>query len=137
MNLIYPAVFYPCKQTGGYAVEVPDLPGCLSQGETLTEAMLMINEAAAGWILGEMEDGNPVPPPSPREAIIPDSEEPDGFVNLISLDLDEHARKFGRKVVRKNITIPAYLNTFAESQNLNFSKVLQESLAEKYARFHV
>ena len=42
--------------------------------------------------------------------------------------MDSYAEKYGDKAVRKNLTIPAWLNTFAEKQNINFSKVLQDAL---------
>ena len=32
------------------------------------------------------------------------------------------------EIVRKNVTIPAWLDTFAEKQSINFSRVLQEAL---------
>lgn len=35
MKLTYPACFYPCEEKkGGFTVEVPDLPGCVSEGDT-------------------------------------------------------------------------------------------------------
>jgi predicted RNase H-like HicB family nuclease len=68
MKLIYPAIFYPCEE-GGYTVNVPDLPGCVTEGDTLAEAMLMGIDAASGWILGEIEEGEPVPQPSSIENI--------------------------------------------------------------------
>ncbi|MDR1147084.1 MAG: type II toxin-antitoxin system HicB family antitoxin [Spirochaetaceae bacterium] len=46
MKLTYPAIFY--KGEGGYAVEIPDLPGCVSGAETLSDAILMGTDAAAG-----------------------------------------------------------------------------------------
>lgn len=50
------------------------------------------------------------------------------FLNYLVLDIDAYAEKYGSKAVRKNITIPAWLNTFGEKKNLNFSKVLQDAL---------
>ena len=136
MKLNYPAIFYPCEE-GGYAVDVPDLPGCVTQGETLAEAVLMGIDAASGWLLGEMEDGNPVPPPSHRDAIMPNPDGPkDGFVDMLPLDIDEYAKKYGRKAVRKNVMIPAYLSTFAESQHIDFSHLMQEALAEKHRQYY-
>jgi len=38
MKLTYPAIFYPWDDGLGYTVEVPDLPGCVSEGATLAEA---------------------------------------------------------------------------------------------------
>ena len=47
---------------------------------------------------------------------------------MLVLDIDAYAEKYGSKAVRKNITIPAWLNTYGEKNNINFSKVLQEAL---------
>jgi len=129
LKLTYPAIFY--EGEGGYAVEVPDLPGCTSGGETLAEAIIMATDAASGWVLTELEDGKPVPRASPIEAIRP---EDGGFVSMLVLDMDAYAEKYGNRVVRKNLTIPAWLNTFAEARHINFSQVLQDSLTALYRR---
>lgn len=126
----YPAIFTPFSDNeSGYVVVVPDLPGCTTGGDSLAEAMDMAIDAASGWILGELEEGMPVPPPSKIQDIVP--EEPGSFVNYISLDIDAYAEKYGSKAVRKNLTIPAYLNTAAEKARINFSEVLKEALEKK------
>ena len=130
MKLTYPACFYPCEEKqGGFTVEVPDLPGCVSEGSTLAEAILMGTDAASGWVLDELEDGKPVPKSSSLDNIIPDA---GGFVSMLVLDMDAYAEKYGEKAVRKNLTIPAWLNTFAENNHINFSQVLQDSLTALY-----
>lgn len=70
---------------------MPDLPGCVSGGESLADAILMATDAASGWILDELEDGNAPPKASPLENIIP---EPGGFVNMLVLDMDSYAKKY-------------------------------------------
>jgi len=127
MQLTYPAIFY--EGEGGYAVEVPDLPGCTSGGGSLAEAIIMGTDAASGWVLTELEEGKPVPKASPIDAIRPEA---GGFVSILVLDMDAYAEKYGDKAVRKNLTIPAWLNTFAEAQHINFSQVLQDSLMTLY-----
>jgi predicted RNase H-like HicB family nuclease len=129
MQLTYPAIFY--EGEGGYAVEVPDLPGCTSGGSTLAEAILMGTDAAAGWVLTELEDGRNAPVASPIKKIKPAV---GGFVSMLVLDMDAYAEKYGNKAVRKNLTIPAWLNTFAEAKHINFSQVLQDSLTTLYQR---
>jgi predicted RNase H-like HicB family nuclease len=37
-------------QTGGYWAEVPDLPGCMTQGETMDQLMANACEAIVGWL---------------------------------------------------------------------------------------
>ena len=129
MKLTYPAIFY--EGEGGFAVEVPDLPGCVSGGATLADAIVMGTDAASGWILDELEDGKPVPEASAPGTIRPDT---GGFVSILVLDINAYAEKYGKKAVRKNLTIPAWLNTFAEHRHINFSQVLQDSLAALYKK---
>lgn len=132
MKLTYPAVFYPCiEKKGCYTVEVPDLPGCVSEGKTLADALLMATDAASGWVLDELEDGHPVPSASAFENIIPNS---GGFVTMLVLDMDSYTGKYGAKAVRKNLTIPAWLNTFAEANHINFSQILQDALTALYQK---
>lgn len=125
MKLVYPAIFTPCEKLSGYTVEVPDLPGCVTEGRNLAEAIEMGADAASGWILDEMEDGNNYPAPSNYQEVSCPS---GSFVTLLVLDMDAYAEKYGSKTVRKNITIPAWLNTYGEKNNINFSKVLQDAL---------
>ena len=92
----------------------------------------MATDAASGWVLDEMEEGRPVPAASDRSTIHPDS--PDGFVNILVLDMNAYEERYGNKAVRKNLTIPAWLNTFAETNHVNFSQVLQDALISMYQR---
>ena len=132
MKLSYPAVFYPWEKGAGYTVEVPDLPGCVSEGASFAEAQEMGIDAASGWVLTELEDGKPAPEASNIKSIHPDEE--GAFVSMLVLDMDSYAEKYGKKAVRKNLTIPAWLNTFAEENHINFSKVLRESLTGLYQK---
>ncbi|MCD7736959.1 MAG: type II toxin-antitoxin system HicB family antitoxin [Lachnospiraceae bacterium] len=126
MTLVYPGILYPFSDgSGGYVVEFPDLPGCVTEGKHLEEALMMGNDAASGWILDEMEEGNKLPEPTDYRDV---QFREGGIVNLFALDMDSYAEKYGEKSVRKNLTIPAWLNTYAEKNNINFSQVLQEAL---------
>lgn len=63
LQLGYPITFYP-EVDGGYTVVIPDLPGCISEGDTLAEAMQNIQEAKALWIETAIEHQDPIPLPS-------------------------------------------------------------------------
>lgn len=131
MKLVYPIILTPYEDhSGGYTVEIPDLPGCVTGGDTLADALDMAQDAASGWVLDELEDGNPLPHASNIADIKPD--DPHGIVSLISLDMDAYSEKYGKKAVRKNVTIPAWLGTFAEEHGLNYSKILREGLEKRY-----
>lgn len=129
MKLVYPAIFSPLENMDGYCVTFPDLTGAVTQGDSLADALIMAVDCASGWVLDELEDGNPAPKASNVNDIKLESKE--DFVNLIVLDMDTYAEKYGNKAVRKNCTIPAWLNTMSENENINFSAVLQEALIEK------
>lgn len=129
MKLVYPAYFTPLEKSNGYCVTFPDLPGCVTQGSDLTESIEMAMDAACGWVLDELEDGNPIPMSSKITDI--KIEDRGAFVNAIVLDMDSYSEKYGAKAIRKNCTIPSWLNTAAEKNHINFSAVLQAALIEK------
>ena len=60
LNLKYPVTFEAAPE-GGYFVQIEDLPGCYSQGETVEEAMEMIEEARQLWLESAYEDGLDIP----------------------------------------------------------------------------
>lgn len=129
MKLVYPAYFTPLEKQPGYCVTVPDLPGCVTQGSSVADAFEMAVDAASGWVLDAMEDGEEVP--AARDASSIAVEKEGDFVNLIVLDMDTYAEKYGSQAVRKNCTIPAWLNSLAERSGVNFSAVLQEALQDR------
>lgn len=131
MKLIYPAIFTPFDEDGekGYVVVFPDLPGCSTGGDTIQEAMEMAADAAIGWILTSIEDGESLPPASDIQDIKP--EEDGAFVNLVALDIDAYTKQYSNKAVKKTLTIPQWLNTIAEREGVNFSGTLQNALIER------
>lgn len=99
MKLVYPAIFKPFSDgSGGYVVEFPDLPGCVTGGDSLEAAIKMGIDAASGWVLGELEDGRKVPEATLYERV---STEDGVMVNMILLDMDSYAEKYVDKTVRK------------------------------------
>lgn len=128
MKLVYPAIFTLFEdEADGYTVEFPDLPGCVTEGYDMAEAVFMAEDAASGWVLTELEDGKPVP----KATAIHEVATKEGqFVSLIALDMDAYAAKYGSNAVKKTLTIPAWLNTFVEQNGISCSKVLQEALSK-------
>ena len=57
-------------EEGGYWAEVPSLPGCVSEGETLDEVISNIKEAIDLYVEGLIEDGQPVPDDEPVRVIV-------------------------------------------------------------------
>lgn len=129
----YPACFF--KEESGYSVVFPDLSDLSTCGETLDEALRMAVDCLAGYLYWLKKDGEPAPAPSSVDAIrLADvaaelEVSMDGaFVNIITVDVEEYAKTHFEKAVKKTLTIPAWLNTAALEQNINFSQVLQDAL---------
>jgi predicted RNase H-like HicB family nuclease len=66
LELNYPITLYRAEE-GGFAAEIEDLPGCLTQGETIEEATENIEEARQLWIKAAYEDGVEIPIPRTDE----------------------------------------------------------------------
>lgn len=128
MKLSYPVCLYPNEN--GYTAIVPDLKGCVTEGKDYTDAITMAIDAASLWVLDELEEGRK-PPKASNPATIKADEYEGGIVSIVMLDMDAYAERYGSKAVRKNCTIPAWLNTAAEAKNINFSAVLQSALMEQ------
>jgi predicted RNase H-like HicB family nuclease len=52
------------KAAQNYSAYVPDLPGCIATGETVSDVQELIRDAIQDHLAGLREDGIPVPPPS-------------------------------------------------------------------------
>jgi antitoxin HicB len=66
LSLKYPVSIEEAPE-GGYFVQIKDLPGCYSQGETVEEAVENIEEARRLWMESMYEDGNEIPVPGAAE----------------------------------------------------------------------
>lgn len=69
-KLFYPAVFIPDIELGGYTVSFPDLPGYITEGDTLEEAISMAQEAAEGWLSLDIKEGKNIPEPRPLKDVV-------------------------------------------------------------------
>ena len=113
---VYPAVFTH-EAEGGYSITFPDLPDCATSAETLEEGIEMAADALC-LILYDMEEGGAVPPePSDVRSIVCAENQ---LVTLIRCDTIEYRKFFDNRAVKKTLTIPAWLNTMAERQGVNY-----------------
>ena len=107
-------------------VHVPDFD-IDTQGESLVEAIEMARDAIGACGCYMQDKKQPVPLPSDIASVSHDADE---FVTLVDVDFDEYRRKSEMRTVRKNITLPSWLNYEAEHAGVNFSAVLQKALKE-------
>lgn len=125
MKYVYPAIIEP--QDGAYAVTVPDLPGCITFGETLADALEMAKDAIEMWLWDAENRAETIPPASTLETI---TSPENALVNLIAADTDVYRRNHETRAVKKTVSIPAWLNYKAEQANAPYSQILQEGLKE-------
>lgn len=127
MKCVFPAVFTP-EPEGGYSVLIPDLPGCVTCGHTLAEAMEMGRDALAMWLCDAEVKNEPIPSAS---ALSQMRYESSSFVSLLDADTDEYRRQNDSRAVKKTLTIPRWLNFQGEKAGVNFSQILQDALKSR------
>ena len=119
----YPAFFY--YDADGISVEFPDLPGCLPCAETQEKAFHNAKEALGLHLFGMEQDGDDIPEPTPVKDLAPD----DGaVVAMVEVFMPPVRDRINNRVVKKTLTIPAWLNREAEAAGVNFSQILQDGL---------
>lgn len=58
------------RAPGNYSAYVPDLPGCITVGDTIEETIANMREAISLHLDGMYEDGDPIPPPATHVATV-------------------------------------------------------------------
>lgn len=132
MKKAYPVIF--TQTENAVLVEIPDM-GILTEGRNLEDAIEMARDAI-GLNGIALQDGNEeIPGPSElggidtsKGAFAADGK---GIISFVDIDFDVYRRKVDNKTVRRNVTLPNWLNQEAEAANLNVSRVLQDALMQK------
>ncbi|MBP1935111.1 putative RNase H-like HicB family nuclease [Ammoniphilus resinae] len=123
---IYPSIFDYADD--GISVEFPDLPGCLTCGNTEEEALRMAKEALALQLYGMEQEGETIPDPTQVKLL---RVEDNQAVVLVEVWMPPFRHEMENKAVKKTLTIPKWLDDLAQENNVNFSHILQEAL-KKY-----
>lgn len=120
---IYPAIL--TKDDDGITVAFPDLPGCFSCADSEEEAAVMARDALGAWIVANEDLDREIPEPSTVSKIKTKKNESVIFVDAwLPIFREEH--RAGS--IKKNVTVPIWLNALAEKAQLNFSQILQAGL---------
>ncbi len=120
---VYPAVF--TAEENGYSIHFPDFESCYTSAETLEDGMVMANDVLCLTLYNMEENGEVIPVASSVKSV---AVEENAFVTLIACDTVEYRKLFDNRAVKKTLSIPAWLNTLAEREGVNFSMVLQNAL---------
>ena len=132
MKMAYPVIL--TYDDGVVLVEVPDMD-VFTQGEDVADAISMAKDAVGLKGISMEDAGEVIPEPSKiTDVDVRNSEffsEGNTVVALVDIDFLEYRRKNDNKMVRRNVTLPNWMNLAAEKEGLNVSKVLQEALKER------
>ena len=124
MKYVYPVVLI--EEKDGYYVRVPDFDAS-TQSKDLAEAIEMARDLIGIMAIDFEEDNKEIPKPNSVKF----EKEEDSIITLVDVDFVEYRKKYNNKMIRKNLTIPYWLNVEAEKAGINFSQVLQVALKEK------
>lgn len=126
MKNSYPVILTPCE--GGYVVYIPDF-NINTEGKTITDALEMAKDAI-GIIGIELEDRKEaLPMPADIKSVAKENE--DDIVSLVAVDFTEYRRKNDMRSVRRNVTLPSWLDFEAEKSGINVSAILQRALKQE------
>ena len=126
MKYIFTAVF--ARDGDKIFARVPDLPGCISSGHDLNDAITQITDAASNYLV-VAEDNDLTIAPATDQA---DIKKDDGdILSLIQVDTISYRALTDTKAVRKNVSLPQWMATLADKRGINCSQVLQQGLMQQ------
>ena len=136
MKVTYPVIFTDVDTN--ILIEVPDL-GILTESNeegkpkgSMADAITMARDAIGISCIEAEDNGKVVLYPSKMTDIDVSkgtfNEDGTSIVSLVDVDLTAYRRMLDNKTVRRNVTLPNWLNQEAEKSHINVSKVLQEAL---------
>ena len=120
----YPVIFQP--EDEGFSAFVPDMPGCMTQGDTMEETLDMLQDAM-GLMLEDVAEKDYPQPSKPQSIKVNGGQ----FVMMAAFDKLAYDRKYNSKSVKKTLSIPRWLDTMAKEHNINFSNTLQNALCKE------
>ncbi len=133
MNLIYPVVFTETNdKENPVLVYIPDING-MTEGRDLADAISM----AKDYICNSLFDKKDSEIPAAKrigEIVLEESpffDSGKSFVSLVDVDLDAFRTREKSKSVRRNITLPQWLDDMATTAKLNVSAITQNALKKE------
>lgn len=135
MKYVYPV--FIAENNNDYLVFVPDFD-IYTQGSSMINAIEMARDAIGLKGVSYEDNKEALPEPSTYDEAIEiakkDTEVYDytkGILTMVDVNFIQYRRRLNNKMVRRNVTLPSWLNQEAETAKINVSKVLQEALMKK------
>ena len=135
MKQAYPTFIAEYK--GDFLVYVPDME-IYTEGKNMADAIEMARDAIGLKGISFEDDGKTLPTPSTVDTALEKAREDTevfnystGILTFVDIDFSEYRKRMDNKTVRRNVTLPNWLNVEAEKAHINVSRVLQEALMTK------
>ena len=126
MKRAYPVILTPAE--GTVLAYFPDFDTG-TEGADLAEAIDMSADAIGLLGITLEDEGKPIPEPTPPANV--ETVSAGDIVTLVSVDFSDYRRKNDMRTVRRNVSLPSWLNAAAEKAGLNVSAVLQNALKKE------
>lgn len=121
----YPVVI--SKEGDGFYVDIPDFHSA-TEGKDLPNAIEMARDCIGILGITMMDEGKSIPIPNTALVV---KEKEDDIVTYVDIDFSQYRKRVNCQKVRRNVTIPVYLNDRANQMGINVSQVLTEALETK------
>jgi hypothetical protein len=139
MKVAYPVIFTDVD--ANILIEVPDL-GIITEANeegkpkgTMADAIMMARDAIGIKCIEAEDSEKEVAKPSAISDVNVSEgtfyDEGQGILSLVDVDLTAYRKMLDNRTVRRNVTLPNWLNQEAEKAHINVSKVLQEALMSR------
>lgn len=132
MKKTYPVIFTEIES--GILIEVPDL-GILTEGKDIENAIDMARDAISLNILSREDNKEEIPAPSKvsdinikKGTFYADGET---YVSIVDVNVEKYRKQIDTKPIRRNVSLPSWLNEAADAAGVNVSGILQEALIKK------
>ena len=122
MEYAYPAIFHK-NEDSTYTITFPDLPGCISEGKSIANAIFMSQAALTQWVEYSKDKKVQLPEPSPLASI---PVEKDEFVNFVCISCKEN------RAVKRTVSIPKWMDDLVIESGLSLSRILQDALKQRF-----
>ena len=136
MKAVYPVIFTDVDTN--ILIEVPDLGILTEENEegkkkgTIADAIVMARDAIGLTCINLQDENKEIPEPTALSDLDVNkgtfAQDGEGVISLVDVDLTVYRRVVDNKMVRRNVTLPNWLNREAEEAHLNVSAVLREAL---------
>ncbi len=126
----YPIILKPTNT--GYYVEIPDFDSG-TQGKNIPEAMEMARDVIGLLGIDLEDEKKELPEPYSKKF----TTGKDDIVTLVDIDFSEYRRKVDHRAVKKNCTIPYWMSVEADKIGINYSRVLQDAIANVLGKSQV